>query len=412
MSERQVDYLLIGGGLAAGNCARWLRESGADGSILLVGRELDLPYDRPPCSKGYLRGKESREDTLFRPPEWYEDQRIEALTRTSVTKLDVGSRAATLSTKDVVSFDKALLATGAGVRRLNVPGCDLEGIHYLRTLGNSDTIRGDAAGKRVVLIGGSYIASEVAASLTELGSSCTMVMIESVPLSRGFGEQAGLFLHDRLVEHGITICGDDELDRFEGADGRVTRVITKRGRELDADAVVIGVGAAPDTMLARSAGLELGDTGGVRVDSRLQSRTPGIFAAGDVAEYESVVHGGRRLRIEHWDVAFSHGRTVALNMLGRDQPHDVVPYFFSDLSDWVSLEYVGPAFDWDEEVVRGSIDEGEFSVWYLKGGGVAGALSIGRSEDLVHAARLLATGAALDDRATWLADLSTDLSSV
>ena len=412
MSERQVDYLLIGGGLAAGNCARWLRESGADGSILLVGRELDLPYDRPPCSKGYLRGKESREDTLFRPPEWYEDQRIEALTRTSVTKLDVGSRAATLSTKDVVSFDKALLATGAGVRRLNVPGCDLEGIHYLRTLGNSDTIRGDAAGKRVVLIGGSYIASEVAASLTELGSSCTMVMIESVPLSRGFGEQAGLFLHDRLVEHGITICGDDELDRFEGADGRVTRVITKRGRELDADAVVIGVGAAPDTMLARSAGLELGDTGGVRVDSRLQSRTPGIFAAGDVAEYESVVHGGRRLRIEHWDVAFSHGRTVALNMLGRDEPHDVVPYFFSDLSDWVSLEYVGPAFDWDEEVVRGSIYEGEFSVWYLKGGGVAGALSIGRSEDLVHAARLLATGAALDDRATWLADLSTDLSSV
>ena len=412
MSERQVDYLLIGGGLAAGNCARWLRESGADGSILLVGRELDLPYDRPPCSKGYLRGKESREDTLFRPPEWYEDQRIEALTRTSVTKLDVGSRAATLSTKDVVSFDKALLATGAGVRRLNVPGCDLEGIHYLRTLGNSDTIRDDAAGKRVVLIGGSYIASEVAASLTELGSSCTMVMIESVPLSRGFGEQAGLFLHDRLVEHGITICGDDELDRFEGADGRVTRVITKRGRELDADAVVIGVGAAPDTMLARSAGLELGDTGGVRVDSRLQSRTPGIFAAGDVAEYESVVHGGRRLRIEHWDVAFSHGRTVALNMLGRDEPHDVVPYFFSDLSDWVSLEYVGPAFDWDEEVVRGSIDEGEFSVWYLKGGGVAGALSIGRSEDLVHAARLLATGAALDDRATWLADLSTDLSSV
>ena len=412
MSERQVDYLLIGGGLAAGNCARWLRESGADGSILLVGRELDLPYNRPPCSKGYLQGKESREDTLFRGVEWYENQRIEALTRTSVTKLDVGSRAATLSTKDVVSFDKALLATGAGVRRLNVPGCDLEGIHYLRTLGNSDSIRSDAAGKRVVLIGGSYIASEVAASLTELGSTCTMVMIELVPLSRGFGEEAGRFLHDRLVEHGITICGDDELDRFEGADGRVTRVITKRGRELDADAVVIGVGAAPDTMLARSAALELGDTGGVRVDSRLESRTPGIFAAGDVAEYESVVHGGRRLRIEHWDVAFSQGRTVALNMLGRDQPHDVVPYFFSDLSDWVSLEYVGPAFDWDEEVVRGSIDEGEFSVWYLRGGRVAGALSIGRSEDLVHAARLLATQAALEERAERLADLSTDLSSV
>ena len=260
MSDRRVDYLLIGGGLASGNCARWLRESGAEGSILLAGRELDLPYDRPPCSKGYLRGKESREDTLFRPADWYEGHGIEALTRTSVTKLDTAARTATLSTKDVVTFDKALVATGAGVRRLNVPGCDLEGIHYLRTLGNSDSIRDDAAGKRVVMIGGSYIASEVAASLTELGSSCSMVMIEPVPLSRGFGMEAGRFLHDRLAEHGITVCGDDELDRFEGADGRVTRVITKRGHELEADAVVIGVGAAPDVMLARSAGLELGET--------------------------------------------------------------------------------------------------------------------------------------------------------
>jgi 3-phenylpropionate/trans-cinnamate dioxygenase ferredoxin reductase component len=412
MSDRQVDYLLIGGGLASGNCARWLRESGADGSILLVGRELDLPYDRPPCSKGYLRGKESREDTLFRGADWYEDQGIEALTRTSVMKLDTAARTASLSTKDVITFDKALLATGAGVRRLNVAGSDLEGIHYLRTFGNSDAIRDDAAGKRVVLIGGSYIASEVAASLIELGSSCTMVMIEPVPLSRGFGIEAGRFLHDRLAEHGITVCGDDELDRFEGADGRVTRVITKRGRELEADAVVIGVGAAPDVTLARNAGLELGETGGVHVDSRLQTGVPGIFAAGDVAEYESVVHGGRSLRIEHWDVAFSQGRTAALNMLGRDQPHDVVPYFFSDLSDWVSLEYVGPAFDWEEEVIRGSVDDGKFSVWYLKDGRVAGALSIGRSEDLMHAARLLASGAELGGGAAQLGDLSTDLSSV
>jgi 3-phenylpropionate/trans-cinnamate dioxygenase ferredoxin reductase component len=412
MSDRQVDYLLIGGGLASGNCARWLRESGADGSILLVGRELDLPYDRPPCSKGYLRGKESREDTLFRGADWYEDQGIEALTRMSVMKLDTAARTASLSTKDVITFDKALLATGAGVRRLNVPGSDLEGIHYLRTLGNSDAIRDDAAGKRVVLIGGSYIASEVAASLTELGSSCTMVMIEPVPLSRGFGIEAGRFLHDRLAEHGITVFGDDELDRFEGADGRVTRVITKRGREVETDTVVIGVGAAPDVTLARGAGLELGETGGVRVDSRLQTGVPGIFGAGDIAEYESVVHGGRSLRIEHWDVAFSQGRTAALNMLGRDQPHDVVPYFFSDLSDWVSIEYVGPAFDWEEEVIRGSIDDGKFSVWYLKDGRVAGALSIGRSEDLMHAARLLASGAELGGGAAQLGDLSTDLSSV
>ena len=409
MADRHVDYALIGGGLAAGNCARWLRESGAEGPILLIGREPELPYNRPPGSKGYLRGEESREDTLFRPAEWYAEQKIDALTRVSALKLDAGERQITLSNKLQVSFDKALVATGANVRRLNVSGCELEGIHYLRTLGNADAIREDAAGKQVVLIGGSYIASEVAASLTELGSSCTLVMMEPVILSRHFGEQAGRFFEQRLTEHGITVHGNDQLDRFEGADGRVSKVVTKSGLELDADAVVIGTGAVPDVTLARGAGLQLGEHGGVRVDSRLQSSAPGIYAAGDIAEYESVVHGGRHLRIEHWDVAFNHGKTAALNMLGRDQPHDVVPYFYSDLSDWASLEYVGPAAQWDQEVIRGSVDEGEFSVWYIKDGGVAAALSVGRSDDLEHARRLIVSGADLGSRVAELGDLAADL---
>lgn len=412
MADRHADFLLVGGGLAAGNCARWLRESGAGGSILLVGRESDLPYNRPPCSKGYLQGKESREDTLFRPAGWYGEQQVEVLTRTTVVTLDTSARTATLSNRDVVSFDKALVATGSGVRRLNASGGELDGIHYLRTLANSGAIREDAAGKQVVLIGGSYIASEVAASLTTLGSSCTMVMLEPVPLSRGFGETAGRFFQRRLEEHGIAIHGDDELDRFEGADGRVTRVITRRGHEFDADTVVIGVGAAPDLTLARNAGLELGRSGGVKVDSRLQTSVPGIYVAGDIAEYESVVHGGRRVRIEHWDVAFNQGKTAALNMLDRDQPHDVVPYFFSDLADWASLEYVGPALDWDQEVVRGSIEGGEFSVWYIKAGRVAGCLSVGRSEDLGPASRLLVAGTDLGERAAELSDLGTDLDAL
>ena len=412
MSDRHVAYALIGGGLAAGNCARWLRESGADGSILLIGRESDLPYNRPPCSKGYLQGKESREDVLFRPSQWYEEQQIEALTRVSAMKLDTAEKVVTLSNRETVSFDQALVATGANVKRLNVEGSELEGIHYLRALGNSDTIRGAAAGKRVVLIGGSYIASEVAASLTELGSECTLVMLEPVVLGRGFGERAGRFFQDRLEEHGITVYGDDALERFEGADGRVTRVITKAGRELEADAVVMGTGAMPDVMLARAAGLELGETGGIVVDARLQTSAPGIYAAGDVAEYESVVHGGRRMRIEHWDVAFNQGKTAALNMLGRKQPHDVVPYFFSDLSDWASLEYVGPALQWDREIVRGSTEDGEFIIFYMHDGRVAGALSVGRSEDLEHARRLLAAQTAVAERVDELADLSTDLASV
>ena len=412
MADRHVDYALIGGGLAAGNCARWLRESGADGSILLIGREADLPYNRPPCSKGYLQGKESRAETLFRPPEWYEEQNIEALTRVSATRLDLSNRTVALSNKQEVSFDKALIATGAMVRRVSVPGAELEGIHYLRTLGNSDAIREDAAGKRVVLIGGSYIATEVAASLTELGSSCSLVMLESVPLSRHFGQQAGRFFENRMAEHGIEAFGEDELDRFEGTGGRVTRVITKSGRQLDADAVVIGIGAVPDVRLARTAGLEIGDGGGVKVDSRLETAVPGIFAAGDIAEYESVVHGGERIRVEHWDVAFNHGKTAALNMLGRDQPHDVVPYFFSDLSDWASLEYIGPAHEWDQEVVRGSLDEGEFAIFYLQGGRVKAALSVGRSDDLEHGRRLLVSGTDVSGRVGELADVSSDLESV
>jgi 3-phenylpropionate/trans-cinnamate dioxygenase ferredoxin reductase component len=293
-----------------------------------------------------------------------------------------------------------------------VSGAELEGIHYLRTLGNTDTIRADASGKKVVMIGGSYIACEVAASLTELGSSCSLVMLESVPLSRHFGEQAGRFFENRMAEHGIETFGDNELDRFEGTGGRVTRVITKSGRQLDADAVVIGIGAVPDVRLARTAGLEIGDGGGVVVDSRLQTAVPGIFAAGDIAEYESVVHGGQRIRIEHWDVAFNHGKTAALNMLGRDQPHDVVPYFFSDLSDWASLEYIGPAQEWDQEVIRGSLDDGEFAIFYLEDGRVKAALSVGRSDDLDHARRLLVSGTDVRDRVAELADVSSDLASI
>jgi 3-phenylpropionate/trans-cinnamate dioxygenase ferredoxin reductase subunit len=410
-AERHVEHLLIGGGLAAGNCARWLREEGADGSVLLVGREPDLPYNRPPCSKEYLRGEESREEVLFRPAGWYAEQQVDALTRVSAMKLDLGARRAELSDRQVVTFDKALLATGANVRRLSVPGVELAGIHYLRTLSNSDAIRADAAGKRVVLIGGSYIACEVAASLTKLGSSCTLVMLEPVVLSRGFGEQAGRFFQNRLEEHGIVVHGEDELDRFEGADGRITKVVTKAGRELEADAAVVGAGVNPDVMLARAAGLPLGESGGVLADSRLETQVPGVYVAGDIAEYDSVVNH-RRLRVEHWDVAFNMGKTVALNMLGRDQPHDVVPYFFSDLSDWASLEYVGPAAKWDAEVVRGSIDDLEFSVWYLDGGRVAGALSVGRSDDLEHARRLISSAAEVGERAAELEDLSTDLAGI
>ena len=408
--RRRVDHLLIGGGLASANCARWLRESGGEGSILLVGRENDRPYNRPPCSKGYLRGESSREDALFRPDEWWDEQRVEVLTRTSVTKLDPEARVAILSDRSEVEFSQALLATGAMVRRINVDGCDLEGIHYLRTLGNSDAIRRDLEdAERVVCVGGSYIGTEVAASLASLGKRVTILMQESVTLET-FGETAGRFFQGVLEERGVEVVPSDALGRFEG-DGRVAAVVTEAGRRLQAEVVVMGTGVVPDVMLARSAGLELGERGGVRTDARLRTAVPGVFAAGDMCEYDSPVHG-RPMRIEHWDVAFGQGKTAALNMLGSDQPHDAVPYFFSDLADWSSMEYVGPASAWDREVVRGSLDDGEFSLWYLEGGRVRATLSVGRSDDLEAARRLIASGADLGDGAERLGDLSTDLAQL
>jgi len=413
MSAREVDYLLVGGGLASANCARWLREEGAEGEVLLVGRELDPPYNRPECSKGYLRGEETREEPMFRPAEWWKEQQIELLTGTTVMKLDPDAHTAALSNKQEVRYGKALLATGANVRRLPVEGSELENIFYLRTLGNAAAIReGVEDAEEIVLIGGSYIGCEVAASLTMLGKRCSIVMQEQVTLERGFGQQAGRFFQGLLEQHGVQVYPGDELARFEG-EGRVSSVYTKNGLGLPAQAVVIGAGVTPDLGLARRAGLEIGERGGVACDSRLASSAPDVFAAGDICEYESVVHGGRRLRIEHWDVAFNQGKTAALNMLGRDVPHDVVPYFYSVLGNWGELEYVGPASGWDDEIVRGSTAEGSFTTWYLASGRVVAALTVGRSDELDHARRLLAGEVELDEAdQRMLADPDCDLASL
>jgi 3-phenylpropionate/trans-cinnamate dioxygenase ferredoxin reductase subunit len=237
-------------------------------------------------------------------------------------------------------------------------------------------------------------------------------MQEHKTLERAFGARAGGFFQELLESRGVTVHGDDELERFAG-EGRVSKVITRRGLELPADAVVVGAGVLPDVQLARSAGLAIGKGGGVRCSARLESSAAGVFAAGDICEYDSPVHRGTPTRIEHWDVAFNHGKTAALNMLGNDVPHEEVPYFFSDLADWGGFEYVGPANRWDEEIVRGSIDEGSFTNWYLQDGAVKAALTVGRSDDLEHARRLIVDGSPLDDRTrARLADPSANLGGV
>ena len=384
MADRWVDHLLIGGGMAAAACASELRAAGGTGSVLLVGREPDPPYHRPPASKGYLQGRESRESALIELP-----GDVEVLTRTSAMALDPAAKVAKLSTKEEVEYGTALLATGAMVRRLQVDGAQLEGVHYLRALGNADAIRADAQGAdRVVCVGGSYIGCEVAASLTQLGRRCTIVMLEDEPMERGFGRMVGRHVRAVLEAHGIEVVGGAAVERFAG-DERVAAVVLGDGRELPAGVVVCGTGAVPDVMLARKSGLEIGELGGVRCDDRLRTAHDGLYAAGDICEHDSVVHG-RVVRIEHEEVAAAQGRTVARNMLGADEAHREVPYFWSDLADWATLEYVGPAQTWDEEVVRGAPDDGEFSVWYLHEGRVVAALSAGGHADLDAARELIA----------------------
>ena len=406
---RDVDFLLIGGGMGSAYCASELRRRGAEGSVLLVGREQDPPYERPPLSKEYLRGDAKREDAIVNPRGWYEENEIELLTGKNVMSLDAGERVAKIQGGEEVRFGMALLATGAVVNILRVDGCALDGIHYLRAFGNSDSIRDDTdSADHVVLIGGSYIGCEVAASLVTRGKRCTVVMMEDVALSTGFGEEAGRYFQDVMEAKGIEFIGGDALGVFEG-DERVERVVTESGREIDCDAVVVGAGVKPDVMLAEKAGIEVGD--GIVCDSRLQSSVEGIFAAGDVCSYDSAVHG-RRLRVEHWDVALQQGRYAGAAMLGEEEPFKVIPYFFSDLADWASLEYVGPAEDWDEVVFRGDRDSGEFSAWYLKDGKLGGALSVERSEDLVHARTLIESGADISSQRDALADPDSDLEAV
>jgi 3-phenylpropionate/trans-cinnamate dioxygenase ferredoxin reductase subunit len=397
-----VDVLLIGGGVASAACATQLRADGFDGSILLVGREPDAPYNRPPVSKGYLQGAEDREAALVHPAEWWEESRVELRTRTSVMKLDPVGKVATLSTKDEVSYERALLATGANVRRLPVDGSDLEGIHYLRALRNADVLRDDVAdAEHVVLVGGSYIGAEVAASLTKMGKRCSVVMQEDVMLSTGLGKQAGGFFQGVLEAHGVQVHGGEAVSRFEGTGERVERVVCESGLALDADAVVLGVGAVPDVMLARAAGLELGPTGGVKCDAGLRTSADGLWAAGDVCEYDSSLHEDR-VRFEHWDVAIEQGKHVARAIVGVEGPFEVVPYFFSDLADWTSMEYVGGAARWDTTVVRGSLDSGEFSILYLDHGRVVAGLSVGRSDDLDRARRMIARREVLSGDLTGL----------
>jgi 3-phenylpropionate/trans-cinnamate dioxygenase ferredoxin reductase subunit len=362
----------------------------------VVGREADPPYERPPLSKEYMAGRAGREDALLHAPGWWDENGIELLVRTSVMKIDPDARVAKLPGGDELRFEHALLATGANVRRLRVDGTDADGIHYLRAFANADAIRSDAAdAERVVLIGGSWIGCEVAATLSAAGTQCSLVMMESVCCENHLGPEVGAFVQRLLEEHGVDVHGGEEVERLEAdSDGRVARVVTRSGLSIDCGCVVVGAGVHPDVLLARSARIELGETGGFACSASLETSLPGVYAAGDAAEYDSPLHG-RRARVEHFEVAVEQGKTAARAMLGRPGGHEVVPYFWSDLADWATLEYVG--LEAGTPVVRGSLDDGDFTAFYVADDGrLVGAASVGRSDDLEQARRLISERARPD----------------
>lgn len=382
-----VDHLLIGGGVAAESCARALRDAGAEGTVLLVTREGEPPYHRPAASKGYLQARQGLAETHVSPIGWYADAGVELLTETSVMAIDPSAKTARLSTGREVEYRTALLSPGAMVRRLRLEGAQLEGIHYLRTLRNADAIREAASSGPVVCVGGSYVGCEVAASLTELGHACTIAMLEREPMERGFGPSVGRYVRGLLERRGVKVIGGAEVSHFIG-DEHVEAVGLKDGQEIPAAAVVCGTGAVPDVMLARRAGLEIGPLGGISTDGELRTEFDGLYVAGDVCEYPCALSGGRA-RIEHERVAQWQGALAARNMLGAQETYDRVPYFWTDIADWATLEYVGLGLPWDQEIVRGDPESGDCSVVYGLEGRIVGLLAAGGRMDVAGAQRLV-----------------------
>lgn len=315
----EVDILLIGGGVASATTAVELRKQGIPGSVTLVTRELEPPYHRPPVSKQLLGPGAVDYDAAVLPANWWAEHEVTLRTRTSVVSLDPVARSATLADGSELHYHSGLLATGANVRRLPLPGSALRGVHYLRAPGNAEKLRTEAEqAQRAVLVGGSFVATEVAASLTNLGVSCTMVMPEGAPLQSALGAAAARYVARLLTEHGVRLVCGEQASEFTGTE-RADGVRTSTGRYLPADLVVVGVGAIPETRLAARAGVALGSTGGIACDATLRTSVAGLYAAGDVCEYDSVVHQ-RRLRVEHEEHAAAQGVTAAHGLLAN-QPH-------------------------------------------------------------------------------------------
>lgn len=389
--------VIVGSGGAGTKAAESLRKRGYDGSLILVTTDPHPPYARPPLSKAYLRGELELEKFFLALPDELE-------LRLSTTVAKIADREVVLESGERLPFDRLLLATGSEPRRL--PGADLTGIHYLRNVENSDAIREQAEdSQRAVVIGAGFIGSEVAASLRQLGLDVTLVEGGRLPLEHVFGPEIGAFYRDLHVAEGVEVLTSAKLDGFEG-DGAVEAARLEDGTTLEADLVVVGIGVAPRTELAETAGLEVEK--GVLVSETLETSKPGIYAAGDIANAQHPFYG-TRVRVEHWFNAANMGPVAAANMLGEDEPYDRIPYFYSDQFD-TKMEYLGYAPEWDQVVLRGDPETRSFMAFWLEDDRVLAGMSV-NVPDTTEPVEALIRGRKPVDRAR-LTDPDTPLDSL
>jgi 3-phenylpropionate/trans-cinnamate dioxygenase ferredoxin reductase subunit len=364
-------FLIIGAGLAGASAVSQLRKDGFDGAVVLVGEELEPPYERPPLSKAYLRGEAGVDSIAIRDPSFYTEHDVDLRLSTRATAIRPASREVLLDDGSRLGYDRLLIATGSSPRRLDVPGHDLPGIHHLRTRADSAAIRQAAShASRASVVGAGWIGSEVAASLRQLGLPVAMIGPDATPLEKVLGPEVGGVFRDLHAAHGVDLSLGLRVVGFEGS-AAVAAVRTSDGRRIAADLVVVGIGARPQIELAVEAGLDVGQ--GILVDEQLESSVPGIFAAGDVAE---MWHPAlkTRLRVEHQDNARRQGRAAARNMLGKAEPYVRLPYFYSDQYD-LGVEYRGYAPAWDSVVTRGDLRTREFLAFWLADGRVMAAMN-------------------------------------
>ena len=397
-------HVIVGAGRAGAKAAEALRQEGHDGPLILIGAETELPYERPPLSKGYLRGESGRADAHVLPDGFYADNDVELRLGTVVSELQPDRRRVVLEGGESIAFDRALLATGAEPRRLQVDGAELPGVHYLRDLDDSDAIAGRLEdGGRAVVIGAGWIGAEVAASARQKGVEVTLVEHAGVPLERVLGREVGQIYADVHREHGVELVTGQGVRSFEG-DAELQAVTLADGRRVECDFAVVGIGVEPRVELAVAAGIATEN--GVVVDERLETSVPGIFAAGDIANAWHP-HYGRHLRVEHWANALNQPRTAALGMLGRQAAYERLPYFFSDQYE-VGMEYTGYATDWDEVVFRGDVEAREFIAFWLKDGRVVAGMNVNVWDVTDPIKALITAGRPVDTRALADPDVPLD----